>query len=232
MLFENNALEDLLETLNPETKYQLRYLIKAFEEEETFGMPTLALKKWEQEQTLRKILRTAGEFFCRGQVKNYFFKNDYVEEVKTRAGGRGFNLKSKIYQRNCFNDGARRNVSTSCWILESEDGKIEFFEDENTDAVKILFFTTAAGGSFFQLKRLVTAAQELLLVEEKNLIYGSVLSKESEIYPFESKNLKIKNLTPKEDGKSRLYHLYLKLGAESLNDEFICWRRCSFSKKR
>ena len=83
---------------------------------------------------------------------------------------------------------------------------------------------TAEGGNFFQLKRLVFAARKLLLVGEKKLIYGRVLEEESNEYPFKSKSLLEKNLARKKDGLSRLHHLYLKLGAESLDEDFICWR--------
>ena len=224
MLYEKDALGDLLETLDSETKYQLRYLIKAFEEEETFGMPSQAFKKWEEEQTLRKILRTAAEFFCRGREQPYCFRNNYVEEVKSEAAKMGFSLKRKIYQLNSYADGARRNKGTTCWILESGDGKIEFYEDEKSEAVKILFFVTADGGAFFQLKRLIGAARKLLLTGGKNLLYGSVLEKEAEEYPFKSKRLLKKNLARKKDGLSRLHHLYMRLGAETLNDDLICWR--------
>ena len=96
--------------------------------------------------------------------------------------------------------------------------------------MKILFFVTADGGNFFQLKRLVSAAQELLLVEEKNLLYGTVLEKESNIYPFKSKSLLEKNLKRKSDGLSRLHHLYLKLGAENLEEGFICWRASAVAR--
>jgi hypothetical protein len=188
MLFEKDAFEDLLETLDSETKYQLRYLIKDFEEEETFGMPGQAVKKWEKEQTLRKILRTAAEFFCRGRELPYCFKNKYVEEINQKAAEMGFSLKRKIYQLNSYFNG------------------------------------TADGGAFFQLKRLVAAARKLLLAGGKNLLYGTVLEKEAEEYPFRSKRLLKKNLRLKSDGISRLRHLYLSLGAETLNDDLICWR--------
>jgi hypothetical protein len=218
-------LDDLLETLDSETKYQLNYLIKAFEEEETFGMPGQAVKKWEEELTLRKILRTAAEFFCRGRKSSYSFKNDYVARVKREAAKMGFSLKRKIYQLNSYTDGARRNRETTCWLLESVDGKIEFYEDEKSKAVKILFFVTADGGAFFQLKRLIGAARKLLLTGGKNLLYGAVLEKEADEYPFKSKRLLKKNLARKKDGLSRLNHLYLKLGAENLDDDFICWKK-------
>ena len=224
MLFEKDALEDLLETLDSETKYQLRYLIKAFEEEDAFGMPSQVVKKWEEEQTLRKILRTAAEFFCRGRELPYCFKNKYVEEINQKAAEMGFSLKRKIYQLNSYFNGARRNTETTCWLLESGDGKIEFYEDEKSEAVKILFFVTADGEAFFQLKRLVAAARKLLLAGGKNLLYGTVLEKEAEEYPSRSKRLLKKNLRLKSDGISRLRHLYLSLGAETLNDDLICWR--------
>ena len=182
------------------------------------------IKKWEQEENLRKIFQTAPEFLCRGKIGKYFFRNEYVAGVKLAAAKMGFSLKSKIYQRNCFYDGARRNISTACWVMESSDGLIEFLEEENNPSVKILFFVTADGGNFFQLKRLISAARELLLVEEKKLLYGTVLEHESDMYPFKSKKLLEKNLELKKDGLSRLHHLYLKLGAENLNEDFICWR--------
>jgi hypothetical protein len=86
------------------------------------------------------------------------------------------------------------------------------------------FNGTADGGAFFQLKRLVAAARKLLLAGGKNLLYGTVLEKEAEEYPFRSKRLLKKNLRLKSDGISRLRHLYLSLGAETLNDDLICWR--------
>ena len=57
------------------------------------------------------------------------------------------------------------------------------------------------------------------------MIYGRVLEEESDVYPFKSKKLLEKNLARKKDGLSRLHHLYLKLGAENLDEDFICWRR-------
>ena len=224
MLFEKNALDDLLETLEPELKNQLKFLIFQFENMPDGAMASDKIKKWEQEENLREIFQSAEEFFCRGRKSPYSYKNEYVEEVKRKAAKMGFSLKSKIYQKNCFYDGARRNVPTPCWLLESGDGKIEFYEDEESEAVKILFFVTADGGAFFQLKRLIETARKLLLTGGKNLLYGSVLEKEAEEYPFKSKRLLKKNLRLKSDGLSRLHHLYFRLGAETLNDDLICLR--------
>ncbi len=224
MLFEVEALDDMLAALGQAERQQLKTL--ALEFRIAGGvMASDRIKKWQQEENLRKIFQTAPEFFCRGKIGKYFFKNRYVEGVKTEAAKMGFSLKSKSYQKNCFYDGARRNLPTTCWVLQSADGIIEFLEEENNPAVKILFFVTADGGNFFQLKRLVSAARELLLVEEKNLIYGTVLEEESEIHPFKSKTLLEKNLTLKNDGLSRLHHLYLKLGAKNLEEGFICWEK-------
>ena len=183
------------------------------------------IKKWEQEENLRKIFHAPPEFLCRGEIGEYFFKNQYVAGVKLAAAEMGFSLKSKSYQRNCFVRGKRRNIPTTCWILQSTDGIIEFLEEENNPAVKILFFVTADGGNFFQLKRLISAARELLLVGEKKLIYGTVLEKESEIYPFKSKSLLEKNLELKKDGLSRLHHLYVKLGAITIKPKIVAWHR-------
>ena len=102
---------------------------------------------------------------------------------------------------NSYKDGARRNKETTCWLLESGDGKIEFYEDEKSEAVKILFFVTAAGGAFFQLKRLIEAARKLLLTGGKNLIYGSVLEKEAKRIPFRIE----KALTEEPSAKKRRF---------------------------
>ena len=224
MLYEEDALEDLLETLEPEVKNQLKFLIFQFENMADGAMASDKIKKWQQEENLREIFQSAEEFFCRGRKSSYCFKNDYVAGVKREAAEMGISLKRKIYQLNSYTDGARRNRETTCWLLESGDGKIEFYEDEKSEAVKILFFVTADGGAFFQLKRLIGAARKLLLTGGKNLLYGSVLEKEAEEYPFKSKRLLKKNLGLKSDGLSRLNHLYLKLGAETLNEDLICWR--------
>ena len=224
MLFEVEAFDDLLNSLEPTLRRQLVALVLEFR---MAGgtMPSDKIKKWQQEENLRKIFQRAPEFLCRGKVGEYFFKNEYVSGVKSAAAKMGFSLKSKSYQLNSYFNGARRNIPTTCWVMESSDGLIEFLEEENNPAVKILFFVTAQGGNFFQLKRLILAARELLLVGEKNLLYGTVLEKESDVYPFKSKKLLEKNLALKSDGLSRLHHLYLKLGAETLDEDFICWRR-------
>jgi len=224
MLYEEDALDDLLETFDPEVKNQLKFLIFQFENMADGAMASEKIKKWEQEENLREIFQSAEEFFCRGREQPYSFRNDYVEEVKSEAAKMGFSLKSKNYQKNCFYDGARRNMLTHCWLLESVDGKIEFYEDEKSEAVKILFFVTADGGNYFQLKRLVSAARKLLLVQDKKMLYGTVLMEESSIYPFHSQRLLKRNLERKKDGLSRLHHLYLKLGAENFDENFICWR--------
>lgn len=224
MLFEVGAFDDLLENLNPDLRQQLQTLVLELKMADG-AMPSDKIKKWKQEENLRKIFQTAPEFFCRGKIGDYFFKNEYVSGVKSAAAKMGFSLKSKSYQLNSYFNGARRNIPTTCWVMESSDGLIEFLEEENNPAVKILFFVTAQGGNFFQLKRLILAARELLLVGEKNLLYGTVLEKESDVYPFKSKKLLEKNLALKSDGLSRLHHLYLKLGAETLDEDFICWRR-------
>ena len=151
MLFEVEALDDLLGTLEPTSSRQLAAL--ALEFRMSGGtMASDKIKRWELEENLRKIFQRAPEFLCRGEIGKYFFKNRYVSGVKLAAAKMGFSLKSKIYQRNCFYDGARRNIPTTCWLLESADGIIEFLEEEGNPAVKILFFVTAEGGNFFQLK--------------------------------------------------------------------------------
>ena len=230
MLFEVEALDDLLKTLKPEVRQQLQTLV--LELKMAGGaMTSDQIKKWQQEENLRKIFQRAPEFFCRGEIGEYFFKNEYVKGVKSAAAEMGFSLKSKSYQLNCFNRGKRRNIPTVCWLLESKDGVIEFLEEEGNPAVKILFFVTADGGNFFQLKRLISAARKLILVGEKKLIYGRVLEEESDLYPFKSKSLLEKNLARKKDGLSRLHHLYLKLGAENLDGDFICWRASAAARQ-
>ena len=230
MLFEVEALDDLLETLKPDVRHQLQTLV--LELKMAGGtMASDKIKRWKQEENLQKIFQRAPEFFCRGKTGDYFFKNEYVSGVKSAAAKMGFSLKSKSYQLNCFVRGKRRNIPTACWILESADGIIEFLEEEDNPAVKILFFATSEGGNFFQLKRLVLTARELLLVGEKNLIYGRVLEEESDEHPFKSKKLLERNLSPMKDGLSRLHHLYLKLGAESLDEDFICWRASAVARQ-
>ena len=223
MLFEVEAFDDLIETLNPEVRQQLQTLVLELKMADGV-MASDKIKRWEQQENLRKIFQRAPEFLCRGEIGKYFFKNEYVKGVKSAAAKMGFSLKSKSYQLNCYFNGARRNIPTTCWVLQSADGIIEFLEEEDNPAVKILFFVTTDGGNFFQLKRLIFAARELLLVGEKNLMYGTVLKEESDEYPFKSKKLLERNLERMKDGLSRLHHLYLKLGAESLDEDFICWR--------
>ena len=82
MLFEKDALDDLLETFDPELKNQLKFLIFQFENMPEGAMASDKIKKWELEENLREIFQSAAEFFCRGREQPYCFRNDYVEEVK------------------------------------------------------------------------------------------------------------------------------------------------------
>ena len=116
MLFEVGAFDDLLETLEPSLRRQLQALVLEFRLADG-AMPSDKIKRWQQEENLRKIFQTAPEFFCRGKIGDYFFKNDYVAGVKTAAAKMEFSLKTKIYQRNCFIRGKRRNVPTVCCLL-------------------------------------------------------------------------------------------------------------------
>ena len=138
MLFEAEAFDDLLDSLEPSLRRQLQALVLEFR---MAGgtMPSDKIKKWQNEENLRKIFQRAPEFFCRGKIGKYFFRNAYVAGVKSAAAKMGFSLKSKSYQLNCFVRGKRRNNPTVCWLLESKDGVIEFLEEENNPAVKILF---------------------------------------------------------------------------------------------
>ena len=101
MLFEVEAFDDLLGTLKPDLRQQLQTLVLELK----IAGGTMAsdkIKKWQQEENLRKIFQTAPEFFCRGKTGDYFFKNRYVQGVKFAAAKMGFSLKSKSYQLNCF----------------------------------------------------------------------------------------------------------------------------------
>ena len=53
----------------------------------------------------------------------------------------GFSLKRKIYQLNSYFNGAQEGIrETTCWLLESGDGKIEFYEDEEIRSRKNIVF--------------------------------------------------------------------------------------------
>ena len=121
MLFEVEALDDLLKTLKPEVRQQLQTLV--LELKMAGGaMTSDQIKKWQQEENLRKIFQRAPEFFCRGKIGEYFFKNGYVQGVKLAAAKMGFSLKSKSYQLNCFNRGKEETFlqSVGCSKVKME----------------------------------------------------------------------------------------------------------------
>ena len=95
MLFEVEAFDDLLENLKPDLRQQLQTLVLELKMADGV-MATDKIKKWQQEENLRKIFQAAPEFFCRGKVGEYFFKNRYVEGVKTAAAKIGFVLNLKV----------------------------------------------------------------------------------------------------------------------------------------
>jgi hypothetical protein len=84
MLFEVEAFDDLLDSLEPTIRRQLQALVLEFR---ILGgsMASDQIKKWNQEENLRKIFQTAPEFLCRGKTADYFFKNEYVAANFTPA---------------------------------------------------------------------------------------------------------------------------------------------------
>ena len=95
--------------------------------------------------------------------------------------------------------------------------------DEDSEYVKILYLAVAEEhqGSFCRCKEAVKAAYELLLHSGKQILLGTVITKQQAKYPFRNAAYADKMLAPIAGSQNRLMRLYERLGFIPIGDNEV-----------
>ena len=100
-------------------------------------------------------------------------------------------------------------------IRGRDDWIVDFIHpDEDSEYVKILYIAVSKEhqGSFRRCKEAVQAAYELLLHSGKQILLGTVITKQQAKYPFRNAAYADKMLAPIAGSRNRLMRLYERLG--------------------
>ena len=109
-------------------------------------------------------------------------------------------------------------------IRGQDDWFVDFIQpDEDSEYVKLLYIVVSKEhqGSFRRCKEAVKAAYDLLLHSGKQILLGTVITKQQAKYPFRNAAYAEKMLAPITGSRNRLMRLYERLGFIPVGDNEI-----------
>ena len=109
-------------------------------------------------------------------------------------------------------------------IRGRDDWIVDFIHpDEDSEYVKILYIAVSKEhqGSFRRCKEAVKAAYNLLLHSGKQILLGTVITKQQAKYPFRNAAYADKMLAPIAGSRNRLMRLYERLGFIPIGDNEV-----------
>jgi len=184
-----------------------------------------------EERQIKMFLKTYDPFFF-----NYCFdepiqtpKDGYFTSILHKA------LKAQTVKEVVFAGGLmnhwdeEENVRTNSPItLGQIRGRnnwiVDFiYPDEDSEYVKILYLAVAEEhqGSFRRCKEAVKAAYELLIHSDKQILLGTVITKQQAKYPFRNAAYAERMLAPIKGSRNRLMRLYERLGFIPIGDNEV-----------
>jgi len=109
-------------------------------------------------------------------------------------------------------------------IRGRDDWIVDFIQpDEDSEYVKLLYIAVSKEhqGSFRRCKEAVKAAYDLLLHSGKQILLGTVITKQQAKYPFRNAAYADKMLAPIQGSRNRLMRLYERLGFIPIGDNEV-----------
>jgi hypothetical protein len=109
-------------------------------------------------------------------------------------------------------------------IRGRDDWFVDFIQpDEDSEYVKLLYIVVSKEhqGSFRRCKEAVKAAYDLLLHSGKQILLGTVITKQQAKYPFRNAAYAEKMLAPITGSRNRLMRLYERLGFIPIGDNEV-----------
>ena len=229
MLFNNNAGSSLLQ-----------HIAQSYSDIESLQFADLVrdhfhrrkLRKYRfQEEVLRDLReeREIKEF-----LSNYVpFIDHYCFDEPIQTAKDGYSkatlcqaAKARAVEEVVFAEGVMNhwdeeaNVRTNSpitlgQIRGRDNWTVDFIHpDEDSEYVKILYIAVSQEhqGSFRRCKETVSAAYNLLLHSGKQILLGTVITKQQAKYPFRNAAYADKMLAPIQGSRNRLMRLYERLG--------------------
>ncbi|MDB4683890.1 hypothetical protein OAE99_00470 [bacterium] len=238
MLFTNNAGSSLLHhiaqsysdieslqfaDLIRDNSYRRKLRKYRFQEE--------VLRDLREERQIKEFLSSYDPFidhYCFDEpiqtAKDGYFKATLCQAAKART------VEGVIFAEGVLNHwDEEANVRTNSpitlgQIRGRDDWFVDFIHpDEDSEYVKILYIAVSKEhqGSFRRCKEAVKAAYELLLHSGKQILLGTVITKQQAKYPFRNAAYADKMLAPITGSRNRLMRLYERLGFIPVGDNEI-----------
>jgi len=157
-------------------------------------------------------------------AKDGYFKSILHKTAKVRA------VEGVIFAEGVMNHwDEEANVRTNSPITLGQirgrgDWFVDFIQpDDDSEYVKILYIAVSKEhqGSFRRCKEAVSAAYNLLLHSGKQILLGTVITKQQAKYPFRNAAYADKMLAPIAGSRNRLMRLYERLGFIPVGDNEV-----------
>ena len=229
MLFINNAgsslLQHIAQSYSDIESLQFADLIRHY-------FSRQKLKKYRYQEEVLRDLREEREI--KAFLSNYDPFIDYYcfdDPIQTAKDGyfkatlclasKAPNVEEVVFAEGVLNhwdeEANVRTISpiTLGQIRGRDDWIVDFIHpDENSEYVKILYLAVAEEhqGSFRRSKEAVKAAYNLILHSGKQILLGTVITKQQAKYPFRTAAYAEKMLAPITGSQNRLMRLYERLG--------------------
>ena len=238
MLFTNNAGSSLLQHISQSysdiESLQFADLVRDYfhrQKLKKYRFQEEVLRDLREERQIKEFLSSYDPFidhYCFDEpiqtAKDGYFKSILHKTAKARA------VEGVVFAEGVLNHwDEEANVRTNSTITLGQirgrdDWFVDFIHpDEDSEYVKILYIAVCQEhqGSFRRSKEAVKAAYELLLHSGKQILLGTVITKQQAKYPFRNAAYADKMLAPITGSRNRLMRLYERLGFIPIGDNEV-----------
>ena len=238
MLFTNNAgsslLQHIAQSYSDIESLQFADLVRDYisrQKLKKYRFQEELVRDLREERKIKEFLSSYDPFidhYCFDEpiqtAKDGDSKATLCQAAKARA------VEGVIFAEGVLNHwDEEANVRTNSPItLGQIRGRSDWFvdfihPDEDSEYVKILYIAVSKEhqGSFRRCKEAVKAAYELLLHSGKQILLGTVITKQQAKYPFRNAAYAEKMLAPIQGSRNRLMRLYERLGFIPIGDNEV-----------
>jgi hypothetical protein len=238
VLFKNNAGSSLLhhiaQSYSDIESLQFADLVRdhfSRQKLRTYRFQEEVLRDLREERQIKEFLASYDPF-----IDHYCFdepiqtaKDGYSKSILNKAA-KVRTVEGVIFAEGVLNHwDEEANIRTNSpitlgQIRGRDDWFVDFIQpDEDSEYVKILYIAVAEKhqGSFRRCKEAVKAAYELLLHSGKQILLGTVITKQQAKYPFRNAAYADKMLAPIAGSRNRLMRLYERLGFIPIGDNEV-----------
>ena len=238
MLFNNNAgsslLQHIAQSYSDIESLQFADLVRDYSHRQKlrkYRFQEEVLRDLREEREIKAFLSSYDPFidhYCFNEpiqtAKDGYFKSILHKAAKART------VEEVVFAEGVMNhwdeEANVRTISpiTLGQIRGRDDWIVDFIHpDEDSEYVKLLYIAVSQEhqGSFRRCKEAVKAAYELLLHSGKQILLGTVITKQQAKYPFRNAAYSEKMLAPIQGSRNRLMRLYERLGFIPIGDNEV-----------